>query len=156
MKKILEALTKLFDFRLKFNFFIVLVIALVVGVGLDYFLSHSEDVRVRLFIYGVSLILIFVLHKSYHTARQKAKRRIHTQRAVKTLTFDECKYVMKCQTDIECLTLEFNLYASFQEKWKHVLFIPHSKHYELTAPYQIFVYPLAYKLIVKRVNKEGA
>ena len=151
MKSTIDALSKIFGFTLLPRFFVLLFIALTIGVGVDYFINRDGDWRLRFFVFGLTIIMTFIV---YHIANQ-LKTRQRVRKAVNRLSLEDCEYVLKCHD--EDMYFAFKLGgedAEFQIKWKNVLYVPTGKVIAVRTPYKICVYEYAYDVAKRRLRKE--
>jgi len=139
-------------FKLTFHFYKLLFIATVLTLGCDYIFNYDGDWRLRLFIFGLMILLVYNadLLISY------IKRRNSVKKAVRMLSMEDCEYVVRCYECDEYFKFEGSdsKYIEFSIKWDNVLHIPMSKMVEmLRTPYKIYAYSYAYKLAKKDYKK---
>ncbi|MCL2722329.1 MAG: hypothetical protein FWD47_13450 [Treponema sp.] len=137
-------------FKLTPRFYIVLFIGIVLGFGADYYFNLNEDWRLRFFIFGITILLSF----ASNSLVCKIKTKVAVYKSVRSLSEDDCKYVVNCQDNNEYFTftgggekIEFDI------KWDKILYVPTGKMVQLYEPYKICVYNYAYRLAKKRLRK---
>ncbi len=135
-------------FKLTFQFYAILFVGVVLAFGVDYFLNFSGDSRLRVFLFGTTIIFTFWADKFI----QFIKRISAVRASVKKLSIKDCEYVVKCHQKTEYFYFDFTNYSEFQSKWSNILYIPTGKQIVLHEPYKICVYEYAYKLARKRIK----
>jgi len=150
IKELLNLFSKLIGLRLNFRFFTNLFIGIIIGVGVDYFTDKS-DIRFRIFIYGISIILTFIIeHNVIHKPISLIKHKRSIKKVVNKLSHKECNYVFRCYKKDEFFNFSVAEYSNFLVKWQSVLYINVDKHMELYGNYKICVDEYALKLIQKK------
>lgn len=140
------------NFKLKFNFYVLVFIAFTIWIGLDYFLNFDGDYRLKIFLFGLTIIFTFLSD----IAIQKAKRFVQVRNAVNKLSLSDCEYVIKCYQGTEYFYFDLTNHMAFKEKWKHILYIPTGSQIALYEPYKICVNNLAYKFVKRRLDGKKA
>lgn len=141
---------KMAGFKLTFEFYKRLFIGIVLGFGADYIFNYTGEWRLRIFIFGVSIIVVFFCYKTI----RKIKYNYYQKQAVNELSNEECEYVLRCNKGEEYFSIEDTSdYCSFETKWNYILSIPHGKMIEMYVPYRIKTDRRAVRLIKKRLKR---
>lgn len=138
-------------FKLTHRFYILAFLSVVLFLGVDYFVNYEGDLRLRFFIFGIAVILTFSSEWAIHHIIQKHKVR----KAVKELSLEDCKYVLKCHSGTEIFKFDFHSVSSLPSKFDNILYIPTGDRIIINKPYEICVYKYAYKVAKKRIKKDN-
>ena len=149
-KALIENLQKMAGFKLKYGFYKRLFIGVVLGFGADYFFNTENEWRLRIFTFGVSIIVVFSIFRIITMMKY-----YHSQKlAVDRLSTEDCEYVIKCDLGEEFYSFK-NLadYHSFDTKWNYILSIPHGNVIEFFSAYRIYANNRAVRLIKRKKKK---
>lgn len=136
-------------FKLTYHFFATLFVAVILGLGIDYFFNYDGDFRLRLFIFGLTVICTFIVESRIHILKQK----IEIRKAVNELSLDDCEYVVQCHRGTETFKFDFESVSSLPSKFDNILYVPTGEKIIINKPYEICVYKYAYKLVKRRMKK---
>lgn len=130
-------------------FYIILFIGVVLAFGIDYLFNFGGDWRLRIFIFGATIIITFICEQVLH----RIMRTFSIRRRVNDLSLEDCKYVVKCYEGNEYFVFDFTNQFEFEEKWDKVLYIPRGQRVLLHEPYKICANKYAYRLVKKRLGR---
>ena len=138
-------------FKLQPGFFVLLFIGVIIGFGLDYYFDN-DDLRFRVFIYGASIIVIFVLFFVFAAITIRIINRYRTRKAVNKLSDEDRAFVLNCYNGDKYTKVGFSLGAAFQNEWRYILRVPTGSLVDLLENYKIFADDYAAKLIKKQMR----
>ena len=138
------------SFRLTHNFYIVLLFGLLVSFGIDCLFLRQAYWSLRVFLYGLIIVMAFLLYKIIGDIQIK----IRVKESVKRLTIEECFYVEKCYNEEEYANYSLKGADPIPKKLENILYLQVGDPLILNKPYQICVYQYAYKLVKKRLDDE--
>ena len=107
-------------FKLTYHFFATLFVAVILALGIDYFFNYDGDFRLRLFIFGLTVICTFMVESRIHILKQK----IEIRKAVNELSLDDCEYVVQCHRGTETFKFDFESVSSLPSKFDNILYVP--------------------------------
>ena len=136
-------------FKLTYHFFATLFVAVILSLGFDYFFNYDGDFRLRLFIFGLTVICTFMVESRIHILKQK----IEIRKAVNELSLDDCEYVVQCHRGTETFKFDFESVSSLPSKFDNIRYVPTGEKIIINKPYEICVYKYAYKLVKRRMKK---
>lgn len=136
------------SFRLTHNFYIVLLFGLLASFGIDCLFLRQAYWSLRVFLYGLIIVMAFLLYKIIEDIQIKFK----VKESVKRLTIEECFYVEKCYNEEVYTEYSVKGKDPIPYKMENILYVPTGDRIIINKPYQICVYQYAYKLVKKRLD----
>lgn len=130
-------------------FYIILFVGIVLAFGFDYLFNFDGDWRLRVFIFGATIIITFICEQIIH----RIMRIFAIQRKVNDLLLEDCEYVVKCYEGNEYFVFDFTNQFEFKARWENLLYVPAGQRIVLHEPYKIFADKYAYKLAKKRLER---
>lgn len=145
---IFETAKRKAGFKLTYQFYALLFVGVVLSFGVDYFVNFHGDWRLRIFLFGITIIATFLIDFII----QKLKQILTVKRAVKCLSIEDCKHVIDCyKTDI-FVSFNMDLTYPLDGKWDKILYLRTGSKIALGEPYKVYVYEYAYKLARKKLG----
>ena len=142
------------DYKLNYKFFVNLIAGIIVGSICDYHINPNKDFRLSIATYLISIIVLFIVVIVIVMIANSIITRVKTHISVKGLTLEDCRYVVMCKETNQYFQMDWTNYAEFEHKWNNILYIKHGSKILMYQKYRIFIKPLAWKLIKKRLKKE--
>ena len=142
------------EYKINYKFFINLIAGIIVGRICDYRINLTKDIKLSVAIYLGSIVASFTIIMVLVMITKNIITRVKTHNAVKNLTLEDCRYVVMCKETNQYFEMDWTNYAEFEHKWNNILYIQYGSKILMYHKYRIFVKPLAWKLIKKKLKKE--
>ncbi len=136
------------SFQLGHVFYVLLFISGVIWLGLDYFLNFNEDWRLRLFIFGCTIIVVFAMYFLFPYISSF----FDVKKAVQSLSLHDCEYVLDCDNKAKYVVFDFDMLHPLEPKWHNILYVPTGEQISLGTKYRIHVYSHALKLVKRKLK----
>lgn len=137
-------------FKFTYQFYALLFMGIVLFFGVDYFINFNGDWRLRIFLFGITIIVTFLIDYIV----RKLKRIFAVKRSVKRLSLEDCKYVIDCYK-LDKFVSFVNFTHPLDGKWDNILYLRTGSKIVLEEPYKVYVYEYAYKLARKKLNRSN-
>ncbi len=138
------------EFELTSGSWIILFISITLTCGVDYFINQHQDWRLRFFIFGIISLALFVIE----IFKWFIIRKYNVKQAVKELSLEDCRHVVKCYQGNEYVTYHLKAENPLPAKWNNILYVDTGAMLMMEHPYQVCVYKDAYILVKKRLGSE--